>query len=348
MTCAEVRLGALKTHVWQGRNGRWHWHTYHDGKRVLRSAQDQSTAVERARADLRALRDGRAALLAADAATVSEFVSWRAQRASSPSLADAVAGYLAHREARGLDSRIICSDLAKFRDSLNGRLIDVTPAHVEKYLAQLQVGPRRTNNVRAALVSLFRWARMQGHLPDTTTAPERTHARQLSAAPVEILTPAQFCDILDAAPKEWRLGLAVAGLAGLRTEEVAGLRWEDIQQDQTRIVVRAEICKTRRRRFVPILPALAAWIETSKPCEADMVAPRIGLDALVKRLKRRGIGWVRNGLRHSFGSYRAAVLQSAGQVALEMGNSEAVVRRHYLEVQPLEVAEKWFDTRPKG
>ena len=77
-----------------------------------------------------------------------------------------------------------------------------------------------------------------------------------------------------------------------------------------------------------------------------MIAPRIEIQSLVKWLRRRNVGWVRNGLRHSYGSYRAAVLKSAGQVALEMGNSEAIVRRHYLEVQPVEVAEKWFATAP--
>jgi hypothetical protein len=54
--------------------------------------------------------------------------------------------------------------------------------------------------------------------------------------------------------------------------------------------------------------------------------------------------WIRNGLRHSFGSYRCAMVKSAGQVALEMGNSESVVRRNYLEVQEESAAIDWFNT----
>jgi len=342
-----VKVGGFTITLWCGADGRWKWHAYEGGRRVLYTAKDLPVARAKAKAQLVAMREGKTSFLDADPATISEFVAWRDARTKSPPVADAAVQYLAHLAGRGVqETRIIKPDLEKFAAVHTGRMADITAQDVSDYLAALPVGPRRKNNVRSHLVSLWRWARLHGLVPDKTTAPERTHPAKLDKHEVEILTPEQFRVLLDAAPRDWQLALAIGGLAGLRTEEIAGLRWEDMQADQQRILVRAEICKTGRRRFVPILPALAAWIAQAKPQPGRMVAPRIGLDALVKRLKRQGVGWVRNGLRHSFGSYRAAVLKSAGQVALEMGNSEAIVRRHYLEVQPAEAAEKWFATAP--
>jgi hypothetical protein len=44
------------------------------------------------------------------------------------------------------------------------------------------------------------------------------------------------------------------------------------------------------------------------------------------------VPWKRNGLRHSFGSYRMELTKNEGQVALEMGNSPKVVKDHYFEI----------------
>jgi hypothetical protein len=68
----------------------------------------------------------------------------------------------------------------------------------------------------------------------------------------------------------------------------------------------------------------------------------VRIDNLAKRLRRKGVVWVKNGLRHSYGSYRCAVVKSAAQVALEMGNSEAIVRSNYLEYVERGTAAAWF------
>jgi integrase len=259
-------------------------------------------------------------------------------------VADGVTKYLAHLAKRKVqETRIVASDLAKFAEAHPSKLSEVTVDHVTAYLDGLGVGPRRHNNVRAAIVSLFRWARTTGLVPDSMTAPERTHPLPLPNVAVAIYTPKQFHDLLASAPKEWRLGLAIGGLAGLRSEEITGLRWEDIKLDRKLIEVRAEICKTGKRRLVPIVPALAQIIRASEPCEGKMVAPRDRIDNVAKRIRRAGGLWVKNGLRHSFGSYRCAAVKSVGQVALEMGNSEAMVRKHYLEIQEAKAARDWFD-----
>jgi hypothetical protein len=48
-----------------------------------------------------------------------------------------------------------------------------------------------------------------------------------------------------------------------------------------------------------------------------------------------------------FISYRIAIVQSAGQVALEAGNSASIIFKRYRELTTPEVAEKWFNILSK-
>jgi hypothetical protein len=55
-----------------------------------------------------------------------------------------------------------------------------------------------------------------------------------------------------------------------------------------------------------------------------------------------------NALRHSFISYRVAQIQDVPQVALEAGNSPAMIFGHYRELVTADDAKKWFSIQPKA
>jgi hypothetical protein len=59
-----------------------------------------------------------------------------------------------------------------------------------------------------------------------------------------------------------------------------------------------------------------------------------------------GFKWEANGLRHSYISYRLAILHDTARVALEAGNSPEVIFAHYRELVTPEEAEAWFNVRP--
>ena len=59
------------------------------------------------------------------------------------------------------------------------------------------------------------------------------------------------------------------------------------------------------------------------------------------------IAWPRNVLRHSFISYRIAIVKSADQVALEAGNSPSIIFKNYRELTTEDEAHKWFAILPK-
>jgi hypothetical protein len=62
---------------------------------------------------------------------------------------------------------------------------------------------------------------------------------------------------------------------------------------------------------------------------------------------KAGFGWRQNALRHSFASYRLAAIQDAAKVALEMGNSPAMLFKHYRELVTPEAAAQWFAISPQ-
>jgi integrase len=128
--------------------------------------------------------------------------------------------------------------------------------------------------------------------------------------------------------------------------EIDRLDWSAIDLDKRIIELRAGQTKTASRRVIPISDNLYAWLAP---------LPRVGKVVLnttqhldMSRLSRAlGIEWPPNVLRHSFISYRIAIVQSADQVALEAGNSPSIIFKHYRELTTPEVAEKWFSILPK-
>ena len=347
MNSATVKVGNMSCSLWQGSDGRWKWHSRQRGKRVLCAATDLTKAKAKAKEQLALLRDGRSALRRLDNGLVSEFLAWQGQRSVSPATAEAARDYVRHLTERKVQTRTIEGDLANFTAKHLGPIADVTAAQVKAHLDSLGVGPRRHNNVRATLVSFFGWARKASFLPDSMTAPQRTHALPVPKKRPAIYTPAEFRCLLAALGPEWRLPIAICGLAGLRTCEAEKLLWSEVRLGKKLIEVLPENAKnTGRRRLVPIHPALMTWFRKAGEHQPEEhVCPQgVRIDNLAKRVRRKGVKWVKNGLRHGYGSYRCAVVKSAAQVALEMGNSENTVRSNYLDYVERSAATEWFQS----
>jgi hypothetical protein len=60
----------------------------------------------------------------------------------------------------------------------------------------------------------------------------------------------------------------------------------------------------------------------------------------------RMVKWPHNVVRHSYASYRFAVLRDLAKLAAEMGNSTAMQLNHYQNAQPLSAAKEWFSVFP--
>ena len=347
--CRVVRSGGLSVRLWPVEGGRrWRWHYYEDGRRKTGSAVDVERAKLKAREYLRRLAGAPSGMTAAEA---SEYAAWRQMRRTGAALEDAFAGYLSTLNSAGR-SQIYCrkneTDLQLFAAAFpGGRIGEIDAAQVEQWIIARGVGPRRANNLLATLVGAFRHARQCAWLPDGATAPERVKRRALPRSPVQVFTPAELAEILAACDADWKPSVAIQAVAGVRTAEVSRLYWRDIKPEKGIIEIPAAAAKTGRRRLVPILEPLLSWLPES-PDPDEMVCPYEGHSVFLERFRRknRGIKWHRNGLRHSFGSYRCAILRDVPAVAFEMGNSVQMVQSHYHEAQEVETAQEWFSIVP--
>jgi len=56
---------------------------------------------------------------------------------------------------------------------------------------------------------------------------------------------------------------------------------------------------------------------------------------------------LKNAFRHSFGTYRQAVLKNIAQVSDEMGNSIGICKCNYAKPISPEIAQEWFSILPE-
>jgi len=229
-----------------------------------------------------------------------------------------------------------------------GPIGQVTQGQISDWLRSLPGSMRSRINYRRLIVTLWRFARQRGYLlRDRATEADMVPTVKDDAAEIEIFRPADFAKLISKASSELVPFLAIGAFTGLRHAEILRLEWEDVRFAQGFVEVKAKKAKTAQRRLVPIQPNLAAWLapycgRTGKVCSWI----RIGRTASVLA-KDSGISWPKNGLRHSYASYRLAQCQDAPKVALEMGNSPAMIFRHYRELVTPQDAAMWWNISPK-
>jgi integrase len=224
----------------------------------------------------------------------------------------------------------------------------VTQGQLENWLRSRPGSLRSRNNYRSLVVTLWRFARQRGYLlRDRSTEADSLPRAKDNGAEIEVFHPADFAKLIAKADANLVPFLAIGAFTGLRHAELLRLEWEDVRFAQGFVEVKAKKAKTAQRRLVPIQPNLQAWLapyraQTGPVC----VWSRIGRTASVLA-KSLGVTWPKNGLRHSYATYRLAQCQDAAKVALEMGNTPSMVFRHYRELVTPKEAAVWWSISPK-
>ena len=143
--------------------------------------------------------------------------------------------------------------------------------------------------------------------------------------------------------------LLIAGWLGLRPSEVQRLSWEGFEWERGYLHVTTAVAqKTSMERYVPVNPRLLArltaiYLASGKKPGAKVCGFR-SREFLSVLARKSGIltVWPPDVLRHSFCSYRLAVLQKLGQVAEEAGNSAAIIRSNYRRPLRAEDGAAWW------
>jgi integrase len=252
--------------------------------------------------------------------------------------------------------------LRSFAIEFGFRTVDsITTQEVRDYLDKIPRGYSRRNAYKW-LSPAFEWAKQQRM---TATNPfDEIERPEAGRGEPGIITPDEFKNLLTVADEKFPklvTFLACAGLAGLRTSELVGmyaqdeiLQWPDVLFDRQLIVIRGEVAKqTQRvsgdRRFVKMEPVLETWLLPHRKAEGPVV--EFTESWLRKQLRRlyteADVNPPDNALRHSFASYWLARTgaEGVGKLAIQMGNSESVTKRHYIEALLPGDGDRYFNIR---
>jgi integrase len=249
--------------------------------------------------------------------------------------------------------KIIKNTFAKFSAKFGDRnLADISTKEIQNWLTGLRDSERSKERHRGYTIQIFNAAK-RSELVEKNPAESIPSFRKSNGEEITTISPDDFQKILNAADPETKPLYAIAGLAGIRWEEIEKLNWEDIREDL--IVVSARKAKTRSRRTVDIKPVLAKILEPYRG-RTGSVLPlnrngrpsdrRLG-DLRRKVAKKVGITkWPKGVLRHSYISYAYALTNDDKYVSAQAGNSAEIVHSNYKALVTKEDAFKWFDEKP--
>ena len=279
----------------------------------------------------------------------------------------------AGRRARTIEQvRQYC---AQFSRDFGTRVIStIARDEIEQWLAARHPG-RSFNGVRAILSGAFTFAVRQRYADANQVAgiaakkfdreephfwPVETVAAVLRAAAA--LDAEKAAARAQEAAKRFEAGKAVlpsvapllpvfalSAFAGLRPAEAARLDWQNINFDEAIIRIPANVSKVRRARLVPMEKNVVAWLQPYRKT-AGPVAPSADT---IKRgraeiLEKAGLPaqWPQDVLRHSFATYWMAAHSHEGQLAEMLGNSPAIIQRHYKGLATAKEGAKYFKIEP--
>ena len=290
--------------------------------------------------------------------SVSGFIQAQIQRMGKlkeGTIAEVAAELIAEKEARGKGSSWVKSLrvflLNKAAKTLTKPILLITPEDLGKFLSQWS--GRTRNNYLTFFVLLFNFAKGKYLPAGEPTAAEKLERDVVTPSEVEIWTPEEAKKILDAADPDELPFFAISMFAGIRTREITLLDWSQVRPsddpDESHIEIKAVGSKKQAgRRIVPILPALAAYLKAIKPPKTGRIVPNVNMTPRQSRIAAAaGLKWKHNASRHSYGSYRMAEIKNAYHVAEEMGNTPAMVKKHYFQAVTKAEAAKFWAIRPE-
>jgi hypothetical protein len=264
---------------------------------------------------------------------------------------------------RFLESREKRSDM-HYKDlnrRLNRWLATIDPANdvatvekgeIEGYLAGYS-GRNQLNHLRA-LSNFFRFS---PKIDAIGTIPTTGIDISFRRSRVAYLESKVFADFLVKAyaqnEADILVWLVLGGFLGLRPFETYHAHWSGVKWETSEFRVEAEWSKTRRSRVLPVQANAMEWLTIAYDLRKrdDQILPNHNT------FTHRFADWRQANydmafwtgkqdiLRDSYGAHRMAIVRNAHQVAEEMGNSVAIVRRHYDAVLEPSRAAAWWEIR---
>jgi integrase len=224
----------------------------------------------------------------------------------------------------------------------------ITVEELDNWLRNLDCGPKSRANFRANVGVMFSYATARRMLDSNPIL--HTARPKLPDNPPEIFAVDELAALLNAAatraPDVVPM-LAIGAFAGVREAEIKRLNWSEVDQRRGHIEVKSSKAKSARRRIIEMQPNLREWLRPYAGMTGAVV-PGNARKKLALVRKAAGLArWPKNGLRHSFASYRLAAIHDAPRVSSELGHTgPQMLYNTYRELVLPEEAERYWKLEP--
>jgi integrase len=229
---------------------------------------------------------------------------------------------------------------------------EITAAALVAFLELGRPGMKTYNNRRGVLSTFFKYVFQRGWIAENPI-PKVPHYRiRRRRGMAQTFSIAQARALMEHFETfeggRWVPYFALCLFAGIRPGvphgEITKLKSLAVNLEAGIIYVSAEVSKVREPRRVTIQPNLAAWLRAYPLDKFPLVVGNFQK----RRMKfAKEFGLTHDVLRHTFISMFVAKFRSIGEAAIQAGNSEAIIRKHYLDLKTTAEAEEFFGILPK-
>ena len=228
---------------------------------------------------------------------------------------------------------------------------DLTGANLMEYFEARQAAHKTFNNRRGIVSAFLRFALQRDWIADNPLAkipPRRIRRRRGCAI---TFAASQAAGLMAYVEEHYPTAVpffALCLFAGirpcLRTGEILRLQPAHVKLEANLIRIDGEVSKVREPRNVTIQPNLGAWLR-AYPLKKFPIIPT-NLQHIREKVAEK-FPLAHDVMRHSFISFFVAKFRSIGEASLQAGNSESIIRKHYLDLKTTEEAEQYFGILPK-
>jgi site-specific recombinase XerD len=294
-------------------------------------------------------------------ATLVDYALTHYREADKPRpLAECVATYVQAKQreqerelisARQLDS--IKRDLERFANQFpKASLGDFTPATLTTYLERGRHTLKTFNNRRGVFSTFFKYALQQEWItsdPILKIPYHRIAHRRGSAVTITAIQAEELMHYVETVAGGALVPyFALCLFAGIRPSmhdgEISKIKPESINLETGVIHIEPHVSKVRMKRHITIQPNLAKWLKAYPLSEFPLI-PKNAKNIRRKIFKHLKLS--HDVLRHTFISMFVAKFRSMGEAALQAGNSESIIKKHYLDLKSPDEAARFFSIAPK-
>jgi integrase len=244
-------------------------------------------------------------------------------------------------------------DLKRLYEHFPKRAVaELTLPAIVAFLEQGRPGMKTYNNRRGIVSTFFKHAFHRGWIAENPM-PKVPHYRiRRKRGSAVTFTTAQAAELMEHFETyeggRWIPYFALCLFAGIRPGvpdgEITKIKPEDVNLETGIISISADVSKVREPRRITIQPNLAAWLRAYPLTKFSIV---IGNFKKRREKFRDRFNLSHDVLRHTYISMFVARFRSIGEAAIQAGNSEAIIRRHYLDLKSTEEGAAFFDIMPK-